>query len=144
MVAVDSINNSKVGSNDTALGESKPVLGSLSETQTNTHTTRQDGSKKKIIIGVFQRNEKGYGFVVPENQSKENDVFIEPRNIKGALNEDIVEVEILKETPKSREGKIIRIVRRKTVGNLKEKVIYINKDNKYCELTLTIVVYRNV
>ena len=68
--------------------------------------------EKEIIIGVFQRNEKGYGFVVPENQSKENDVFIEPRNIKGALNEDIVEVEILKETPKSREGKIIRIVRR--------------------------------
>ena len=65
-----------------------------------------------LVIGVFVAHEKGYGFVIPEDDSKGNDIFISPKDVGKALNEDVVEVQILKETDKSREGKIVRIVRR--------------------------------
>ena len=70
--------------------------------------------EKRKLIGTFRANEKGFGFVVPEDENEEKDIFIPGKNINGALNEDVVEVEILKEgnSSKNSEGKIIRIVRR--------------------------------
>ena len=67
---------------------------------------------EKLVIGKLDIHEKGFGFVIPEEEDKQNDIYIERKNINGALNEDIVEVKIVKETEKSREGKIVRIVRR--------------------------------
>lgn len=66
------------------------------------------------IIGVFLAHEKGFGFVKPENPEIENDIFIAAKNVKGALNEDVVEVEIIKDndSKRSKEGKVSRIVRR--------------------------------
>lgn len=70
--------------------------------------------EEKIIIGSFIAHEKGFGFVKPENENGEKDIFIAPKNVNGALNEDVVEVEIIKESDKSKskEGKVVRIVRR--------------------------------
>ena len=70
--------------------------------------------ENRKLIGTFRANEKGFGFVVPEDENEEKDIFIPGKNINGALNEDVVEVEILKEgnSSKNSEGKIIRIVRR--------------------------------
>ena len=67
----------------------------------------------KNIIGTFRANEKGFGFVVPEDENVE-DIFVPWKSINGALNEDVVEVEIIKEgnSKRSYEGKIVRIVRR--------------------------------
>lgn len=65
-----------------------------------------------LITGVFVAHEKGYGFVIPEDESKENDIFISPKDVGEALNEDVVQVQLIRETEKSHEGKIIRIVRR--------------------------------
>lgn len=66
------------------------------------------------IIGVFLAHEKGFGFVKPENPEIEKDIFIAEKNINGALNEDVVEVEIIKDgdSKRSKEGKISKIVRR--------------------------------
>lgn len=71
-------------------------------------------SMEETIIGSFIAHEKGFGFVKPEGETTEKDIFIAPKNINGALNEDVVEVEIIRESDKnkSKEGKIIRIVRR--------------------------------
>ena len=69
--------------------------------------------EKRKIIGTFRANEKGFGFVVPE-VGEEKDIFIPGKSINGALNEDVVEVEIENEgnSKRSGEGKIVRIVRR--------------------------------
>ena len=66
------------------------------------------------LIGSFIAHEKGFGFVKPENPEIQNDIFIAAKNVNGALNEDVVEVEIIKDTDtkRSKEGKIVRIVRR--------------------------------
>ena len=69
---------------------------------------------KDKIIGTFRANEKGFGFVVPEDEQIEKDIFIPEKSINGALNEDIVEVELVKEPTKVRsgEGIITKIIRR--------------------------------
>ena len=70
--------------------------------------------ENRKLIGTFRANEKGFGFVVPEDENEIKDIFVPGKNINGALNEDVVEVEILKEgnSNKNSEGKIIKIVRR--------------------------------
>ncbi len=70
--------------------------------------------EKEKVIGIFNANEKGFGFVKPENNDIKNDIFIPSKYINNALNEDVVEVEMIKTNvnDKSQEGKIVRIVRR--------------------------------
>ena len=68
----------------------------------------------KIIIGTFIAHEKGFGFVKPEGEEKSKDIFIPIKSVNNAFNEDVVEVKIVDENEngRSREGKIIRIIRR--------------------------------
>ena len=54
------------------------------------------------IIGTFIAHEKGFGFVKPENEELEKDIFIAAKNVNGALNEDVVEVEIVKDSEKNK------------------------------------------
>ncbi len=70
--------------------------------------------EKEKIIGVFYAHEKGFGFVKPEDENIEKDIFIPNKYVKDALNEDVVEIEITKQNEKgrSREGKVTKIVRR--------------------------------
>lgn len=68
--------------------------------------------EKELIIGVFIAHERGFGFVTPENNEGEKDIFIPAKSVNGALNEDVVEVEIVGESGKSKEGKIKKIIRR--------------------------------
>ncbi len=70
--------------------------------------------EKEYIIGCFNAHEKGFGFVKPEDENIERDIFIPEKYVNNALNEDIVQVEITKqnENGKSREGKIVKIIRR--------------------------------
>ena len=67
--------------------------------------------EKELIIGVFTAHERGFGFVTPENNEGEKDIFIPAKSVNGALNEDVVEVEIVDESGKSKEGKIKKIIR---------------------------------
>ena len=75
--------------------------------------------ENKYIKGTYRGNEKGYGFVIPENEEME-DIFISRGNNNNALNEDIVVAEIVKESEdgKRKEGKIVSIVKHE-----KDKVV---------------------
>jgi ribonuclease R len=68
--------------------------------------------KKNKILGTFRANERGFGFV--EIGEDEDDIFIMPKNIHGALNGD--KVEVILEKPKTKdkraEGKIVKVVER--------------------------------
>ena len=70
---------------------------------------------KESVIGVFQANEKGFGFVKPEDGEKD-EIFIPKQYVNGALNEDVVEVEIdlnsKAKEGKRTEGKVSKIIRR--------------------------------
>lgn len=75
--------------------------------------------ENKYIKGTYRGNEKGYGFVIPENENME-DIFIPRGNNNNALNDDIVVAEIIKESEdgKRKEGKIVSIVKHE-----KDKVV---------------------
>ena len=66
-----------------------------------------------LVVGMLQGNEKGFGFVIPNDKTKE-DVFISADNINSAMNGDAVIANILKrqESDKRMEGEIIRILER--------------------------------
>lgn len=72
--------------------------------------------KEGYVVGVFQANEKGFGFVIPDGEEKTSDIFIPGRYVNGAFNKDTVLVDITKESNngKSAEGKIIRVLERGT------------------------------
>lgn len=65
-----------------------------------------------LIKGKFQGHQKGFGFVIPYEDSP--DIFIPANNVKGAMNGDVVIAKILKENEEKRksEGEIVRILDR--------------------------------
>jgi ribonuclease R len=75
------------------------------------------------LIGYFNMNDGGYGFVTPKN-SKTGDIFIAARNINNAFHGDKVEVVLFaKQKGKNLEGQITKIIERKRkeiVGQLKK------------------------
>lgn len=75
------------------------------------------------IVGYFNMNDGGYGFVTPKN-SKTGDIFIAARNINNAFHGDKVEVVLFaKQKGKNLEGQITKIIERKRkviVGQLKK------------------------
>lgn len=73
---------------------------------------------KEEIVGTYQKN-KGFGFVIPDDRSFGDDIFIGEKNSLKAKNKDKVVVEII-DYPKNGkpEGKIIEII-----GGRKDKNI---------------------
>lgn len=79
---------------------------------------------KFIIEGVFEANERGFGFVRPSDEN-ENDIFIPPADIKGAWDGDKVEVRVVSKGDEKHasEGIITRILERnhkKIIGKLEK------------------------
>ena len=72
-------------------------------------TLKMLGYKKCRISGTS----KGYCFG-EVLYSDEDDIFIAAKNSKSALNRDIAIVKILKATNKSREGKVVKIIKRES------------------------------
>lgn len=66
------------------------------------------------IIGKFESHQKGFGFVVLEDDPE--DIFIPEKETNGALHHDIVQAIITSERKdgKRREGKILRVIERGT------------------------------
>ncbi|MCQ2911434.1 MAG: ribonuclease R [Clostridia bacterium] len=97
--------------------------GELLKVRENKFSTPE---KEGLIVGTFQANEKGFGFVLPDGEDE--DIFIGPRNINGAFNKDIVLCEVTKEKgTKSREGRIVKILERGTdtyVGEYQDNKTY--------------------
>lgn len=69
--------------------------------------------KKENKIGIYRKNQKGYGFVKIDEQEEE--IYIARENSLNALKGDTVSIEILqeanKEKDKKAEGKIVKIIR---------------------------------
>ncbi len=68
---------------------------------------------KVIVEGVFEANERGFGFVRLDDEN-ESDIFIPPAEIKGAWNGDRVEVRIVSkgDAKHGPEGIITKIIER--------------------------------
>lgn len=68
--------------------------------------------KMGLVVGKLQGHQRGYGFVIPEND--EPDVFIPIANMFGAMHGDKVIAKVLREENggKRREGEIERILQR--------------------------------
>ncbi len=65
----------------------------------------------KKLIGKISIHTRGFGFVTPQNDSHE-DVFIPSSKMKGAIDGDIVEIQVLSKSKKGFEGCILRIKER--------------------------------
>lgn len=81
----------------------------------------------EYIIGKFKGNEKGYGFVIPENEELE-DIFVSKQNTNNAVNGDQVAVKIIVgvnsiKQGKRKEGQIVKIIKHEkdcVVGTFKK------------------------
>ncbi len=111
-----------------------------------------------LITGSFIGNERGFGFVRAEG--REGDIFIPRTSVNGAMHKDTVMVRIVRQTSKSAEGEVVRVLERglKTVVGTFEQVkkfgfvrvddkrfgddIYIDKDNTMGAVTGHKVVVR--
>ena len=69
--------------------------------------------KKEEKIGIYRKNQKGFGFVKLEDQEEE--IYITRENSLNALNGDTVGIQIIneanKEENRKEEGKIVKIIR---------------------------------
>ena len=67
--------------------------------------------KMGLVAGRFQLTSKGFGFVIPDNKGDRPDVFIPPRALNGAMNNDRVLARLNNDTHgKKPEGEILRII----------------------------------
>lgn len=67
--------------------------------------------KMGLVAGRFQLTSKGFGFVIPDNRDERPDVFISPRALNGAMNNDRVLARVNNDTHgKKPEGEILRII----------------------------------
>ncbi len=67
--------------------------------------------KSDLVKCKYQAKSAGFGFGIVENGE---DVYISARNLNGAMNNDDILVEILESSGKSREGKVVKILKRNT------------------------------
>lgn len=64
-----------------------------------------------LVVGRFQLTSKGFGFVIPDNKGERPDVFIPPRALGGAMNNDRVMARVESSSGGNKpEGEIIRII----------------------------------
>ena len=69
--------------------------------------------RMNLIVGRLQGNERGYGFVIPEDEDIK-DVFVSADSLNGAMHNDRVIARINKKVigDKRAEGEVIRIIER--------------------------------
>lgn len=74
--------------------------------------------KMSLVVGKVKCHPNGFGFVIPEAEGEE-DIFINPRNLKEAMHGDRVVARVESIRKRGKEGKVIRILERgfrKVVG----------------------------
>lgn len=83
--------------------------------------------RMNLMTGLIQGNERGYGFLIPDN-SRSEDVFIPADGMAGAMHNDRVVVRITARSGADRraEGEVIRILKRSV-----EKVVGTYERGKY-------------
>ncbi len=72
-------------------------------------------NRKLAIAGTLSKNKRGFGFVTPDLNILEKDIFISPEDMNGAMNGDKVLVDLVPEYlwEQSPQGIIIRVTDRK-------------------------------
>ena len=70
-------------------------------------------SKMNLVVGRVKCHPDGYGFVISEKEGEE-DLFINPNNLQEAMHGDRVVASIESVRKKGKEGKIVRVLERKT------------------------------
>ena len=142
-LSVDEINDSL---NLTTVDELKELLKTLNRLEDNLklYRTKKNNyllfNNSHLRIGRFIANKKGFGFVDIEG---DEDVFIAPTNINGAIHNDTVIVEITSPKGIDLEGRIVKIVDRKMkhlVGEVYHKrfKMYIKLDDEKVKLNIEI------
>ncbi len=82
-----------------------------------------------LKIGKLSVNKKGFGFVLLD---REDDIYIAEKNMNGAIDEDIVLVEVFSSGVR-KEARVIRIIKRE-LQNLVGEVQFGEKGRVYIEL----------
>lgn len=119
----------------TTVDELKELLKTLNGMEDNLKIYRTNKnryllfSNSHLKLGTMIANKKGYGFVDIEG---DQDVFIPPNNINGAIHGDRVIVEITSPKGIDLEGRIVKIVDRKFKQMVGE--IYYKKNQPYLKL----------
>ena len=88
--------------------------------------SKKNKRKSEIYTGVIQKHSRGFGFVVQED---DEDIFIGPANMGGAMNGDLVEVDLLPPYlwNKSKEGIVTKVLER----NYTEVIGTFQKNKKF-------------
>lgn len=68
----------------------------------------------QLVTGKISIHPDGFGFLEPEKEDgkKQEDIFIPPKGLKGAMHKDRVVVRVEKSRGKRQEGSVIRILER--------------------------------
>lgn len=99
------------------------------------------------IIGRFRANQRGFGFVIPEDPSEHGDLYVPPEGTSGAMTGDLVAARVKKQG--KRDGKmmfkgvIVEIIERgqsRFVGELckEENRWYVNPDGRTVHMPIFI------
>ena len=95
------------------LDEFKNVLAKLEHDEKIIKNRRNKYSINEIetLVGTFKNN-KSFGFVVPDNKKESKDIFISKKYFNGAKDNDKVVVQITKQEEKGKkpEGKVIEVI----------------------------------
>ncbi len=72
-------------------------------------------NRRPAIVGTLSKNKRGFGFVTPDLNILEKDIFISPEDMNGAMNGDRVWVDLIPEYlwEQSPQGIITRVTERK-------------------------------
>ncbi len=67
--------------------------------------------KKSLLQGKLSLHSKGFGFVSPDDETHD-DVFIPASQLKGSIDGDVVEIQVMGKSAKGYEGKVVRLIKR--------------------------------
>ena len=68
-----------------------------------------------LVTGKLHGHPNGFGFVIPDHQQGENDVYVNRRHMNEAMHKDHVVVRVESERePGKPQGRVIRILQRNT------------------------------
>lgn len=108
----------------------------------NSMEASSTASPKKTVVGKIDIIRSGAAYVIIDNEDQ--DVYIHSKNINGAMNNDIVKIEVsLVRGKRKPEGKVISVVKRAlthTIGTLKifnqYAIIFPEVANKFPEVLI--------
>lgn len=88
--------------------------------------SKKNKRKSEIYTGIIEKHSRGFGFV---RQEDDEDIFVAPSNMSGAMNGDLVEVDLLPPYlwNKSKEGIVTKVLER----NYTEVIGTFQKNKKF-------------